>query len=237
MGGETGCGLGSPGARCRGRLRCQLGRSRAAPSPLSSSPPRLQRLPRGLGTGTPARPAAGWSGRRGTLWHTGSARARRAQRSRGCPGRPPRPPETQPPRSWRAGPGHAGTREQQSPAQAGWLAGWHPGPVPRPPLVPPRLRGELRPGAETAAGATHLPQPLAGRAGPPTVQSGHGPHGLRGGGAALRVARRGAAWLFKRDLPPGSRSSPPPLSPSQDLQPVWRRPPRLLPGSLGIPAG
>lgn len=44
----------------------------------------------------------------------------------------------------------------------------------------------------------------------PPCSSATGPAGC-GGGAALRVARHGAAWLFKRDLPPGSRSSPPPF--------------------------
>lgn len=44
----------------------------------------------------------------------------------------------------------------------------------------------------------------------PPCSSATGPAGC-GGGAALRVARHGAAWLFKRDLPPGSLSSPPPF--------------------------
>lgn len=66
---------------------------------------------------------------------------------------------------------------------------------PPPPLPRPlQLRGELRPDAEIAAGGTHLPQPLDGRAGPPTAQFGHRPSGLRGRGSAPGGAtRRGVA--------------------------------------------
>lgn len=73
-------------------------------------------------------------------------------------------------------------------------AGWRASQSFARPLLPALLRGELRPDAETTAGGTHLQQPLGGRAGPPTVQFGHRPCGLRGRGSAPGGAtRRGVA--------------------------------------------